>query len=223
MTDIKLVIKIPERIHYGIEKGITVNGSKASQILIDAVKNGTPLPKEHGRLLIISENTVKENMIGLDAFQQKFIGEVDLSNAIVGVIEADEENNMGRPIDDDVKQTLLDLLAKEPTMILSTAYVYAKNFVDYGEDITKAWTTAVQQASIIQEVRQKACVEAYDSFRKDYEARLKSDMVAMLTELQSEIEELENSHADGCVSKWRVEGVIQQKINSLKAESEDKE
>lgn len=96
MTDIKLVIKIPERIHYGIEKGITVNGSKASQILIDAVKNGTPLPKEHGRLLIISENTVKENMIGLDAFQQKFIGEVDLSNAIVGVIEADEENKDGK-------------------------------------------------------------------------------------------------------------------------------
>lgn len=51
MSDIELVIKIPERIHYGIEKGITVNGSKASQILIDAVKNGTPLPKGHGRLI----------------------------------------------------------------------------------------------------------------------------------------------------------------------------
>lgn len=50
MADIELVIKIPERIHYGIEKGITVNGSQASQILIDAVKNGTPLPKGHGRL-----------------------------------------------------------------------------------------------------------------------------------------------------------------------------
>ena len=49
--DIELVVKIPERIHYGIEKGITVNGSKASQILIDAAKNGTPLPKGHGRLI----------------------------------------------------------------------------------------------------------------------------------------------------------------------------
>lgn len=54
MSDIELVIKIPERIHYGIEKGITVNGSKASQILIDAVKNGTPLPKGHGDLVDIS-------------------------------------------------------------------------------------------------------------------------------------------------------------------------
>ena len=51
MVDVELVIKIPERIHYGVEKGITVNGSIASQILIDAVKNGTPLPKEHGDLV----------------------------------------------------------------------------------------------------------------------------------------------------------------------------
>ena len=40
-----MVIDIPDRIHYGIEKGITVNGSEASQILIDAVKKGTPLSK----------------------------------------------------------------------------------------------------------------------------------------------------------------------------------
>ena len=54
MAYIELVIKIPERIYYGVEKGITVNGSKASQILIDAVKNGTLLPKghwEHGKEL----------------------------------------------------------------------------------------------------------------------------------------------------------------------------
>ena len=47
----KLIIDIPDRIHYGIEKGITVNGSQASQILIDAVKCGTPLPKGHGDLI----------------------------------------------------------------------------------------------------------------------------------------------------------------------------
>ena len=39
----KILIDIPDRIHYGIEKGITVNGSEASQIVLDAVKNGTPL------------------------------------------------------------------------------------------------------------------------------------------------------------------------------------
>ena len=65
--------------------------------------------------------------------------------------------------------------------------------------------------------------ELVEAIPKDqYEARLKSDMVAMLEEIQLEIEELEKphchnaSHADGCVSKWRVEGVIQEKINALK-------
>ena len=96
---------------------------------------------------------------------------------------------MERPIDDNVKRQLLDELAKEPTMVLSTAYIYAKNYVEYGEDITKAWTTAVQQASITEKVRQKAWVEAYDSFKAEYENRLKADMVAMLTEIQLEIEE----------------------------------
>ena len=70
--------------------------------------------------------------------------------------------------------------------------------------------------------REKHCplVEAIP--KADYEARLKADMVAMLTEISLEIEELEKprchsaSHADGCVSKWKVEGVIQQKINKLK-------
>ena len=78
---------------------------------------------------------------------------------------------MGMTIDDSVKQKLLDSLAEEPPMVLSTAYAYAKNYVMYGEDITKAWTTAVQQASIIEKTRQQAWVEAYDSFKKEYETR----------------------------------------------------
>lgn len=77
MSDIELVIKIPERIHYGIEKGITVNGSKASQILIDAVKNGTPLPKGHGRL------------IDADDIDNHIIGHVD-TRSCPTIIEADK-------------------------------------------------------------------------------------------------------------------------------------
>lgn len=71
---------------------------------------------------------------------------------------------MGRLIDDNVKKQLLDKLSEEPIMVLSTAYVYAKNYVDYGEDITKAWTTAVQQESVLQKVRQKTWVAAWDNF-----------------------------------------------------------
>ena len=47
----QIVIEIPDRVHYGIEKGITVNGSSASQIVLDAIKTGTPLPEHYGRLI----------------------------------------------------------------------------------------------------------------------------------------------------------------------------
>lgn len=125
---------------------------------------------------------------------------------------------MGRMIDDDIKQQLLDALAKEPPIVVSTAYVYAKNYVNYGEDIAKAWTTAVQQSSILQKARQQAWAEAYDSFKKDYESRLKADMVSMLEELQAEMESLRFGQpprkyvVDECLD------VIQQKIDSLKGE-----
>lgn len=87
----------------------------------------------------------------------------------------------------DVKQKLLDKLSEEPLMVLSTAYAYAKNYVNYGEDITKAWTSSVQQASILEQVKIKAQMEAYDSFKEDYENRLKTDMVAMLDGIRAEI------------------------------------
>lgn len=71
------------------------------------------------------------------------------------------------------KQALIDLLSKESPQVLQVAYIYAKHYVDYGEDITKAWDTAVQQSAIIQKVRQKAWTEAYDSFIADSETRMK--------------------------------------------------
>ena len=47
----KLIIDIPDRIHYGIETGITHNGSEACQIVLDAVKNGVLLDKIREEIL----------------------------------------------------------------------------------------------------------------------------------------------------------------------------
>lgn len=95
----KIVIDIPDRIHYGIEKGITVNGSRASQIVLDAVKNGTPLPKGHGDF--IDKEKLKENINGWYTFmkdvckqpymtlkQEEIIGKIDMMTPI---IEAESE------------------------------------------------------------------------------------------------------------------------------------
>ena len=56
------------------------------------VIEGTILPKGRGKLLVISDKYVKDNMIEIFGFCQKFLGEVDLSLATVAVIEEDGGN-----------------------------------------------------------------------------------------------------------------------------------
>lgn len=126
--------------------------------------------------------------------------------------------------EDNDKQELLDLLAKEPIMVISTAYVYAKNYIKYGEDITKAWATATQQASIIEKVRQDTWKEAYDSFKKDYKRRLKTDIIGMLKEIKDEANKIRPtiyncaSFAQGIIT---YDKLIQDKIDELE-KNEDK-
>lgn len=67
----------------------------------------------------------------------------------------------------DKKQVMLDELSKEPEMVIATAYLYAKNYVHYGEDVTKAWATAVQQNAILE----KAYNNGYSDALKEREER----------------------------------------------------
>ncbi|HAH18427.1 MAG TPA: hypothetical protein DCL29_05400 [Eubacterium sp.] len=50
------------------------------------------IPKGHGRLMILSEDRLKENQMNLDFSFQKWIDEVGLSNATVAIINADKED-----------------------------------------------------------------------------------------------------------------------------------
>ena len=72
--------------------------------------------------------------------------------------------------------------------------------------------------------REKHCplreVEAIP--KADYETRLKADMVAMLTELQLEIEESENCGKAFHLGLQMASNIIQQKINELETKSEGK-
>lgn len=96
MADIELVIKIDKDIAQGIidgENDAPRNIVRAFQATIaDAIKNGTLLPKGHGRLIILSEDAVKKEQIPLSLSSQKWISEVNLSNATVATIEADKES-----------------------------------------------------------------------------------------------------------------------------------
>lgn len=73
------------------------------------------------------------------------------------------------------------------------------------------------------EINKAPTVEAIP--KAEYEARLKADMVAMLTEIQLEIEELdtydvERTHGliENAYISEEVDNIIQQKIDKLKGE-----
>ena len=72
-----------------------------------------------------------------------------------------------------------------------------------------------EQGRLIQDTMKYAidCIIKYQQMQSNYENRLKADMVAMLTEIQLEIEELDTpNNSDAYMT---CSDIIQQKINSL--------
>ncbi|MCR4687721.1 MAG: hypothetical protein K5659_09130, partial [Lachnospiraceae bacterium] len=56
--------------------------------------------------------------------------------------------------------------------VIETAYIYAKNYVAYGIDITKAWDTAVTQAAILHSVKMDSFYEGYSKCREQVFAKI---------------------------------------------------
>ena len=56
----------------------------------EAIINGIPLPKGHGRMIILSEDAVKREQVPLRFSCQNWISEVGLSNATVAIIESEK-------------------------------------------------------------------------------------------------------------------------------------
>lgn len=87
----KRIVDIPDEMIEAFKQGCF--SAKYNMFdFVGYVLNGTELPKEHGRLMILSEDRLKENQINLDFSSQKWVSEVGLSNATVKIIEADKEN-----------------------------------------------------------------------------------------------------------------------------------
>lgn len=58
---------------------------------------------------------------------------------------------------------LADELSKMPPMVVATAYLYAINYTRYGEDITKEWVTATQQACALEKAYNEGYADALQS------------------------------------------------------------
>lgn len=55
---------------------------------------------------------------------------------------------------------LIDELSKMPPMVIATAYLHAINYTLYGEDVTKEWITATQNASALEKAYRQGYYDA---------------------------------------------------------------
>lgn len=92
MTDIELVIKIPEEVYEHILKTKSIPDMLGIDIVntINAVKIGTPLPKGHGDL--IDRNALEYEIASIEGYSEldyECVEKEDIEQAPV-IIEADE-------------------------------------------------------------------------------------------------------------------------------------
>ena len=94
----QMLIEIPEEVKQAFDctESNDLKGSYYDHggIIGNAIKNGTPLPKGHDRLLILDEGLVEKNMIPLSFSCQEWISEVGLSNSVVTIIPATKEGDI---------------------------------------------------------------------------------------------------------------------------------
>jgi hypothetical protein len=71
------------------------------------------------------------------------------------------------------KEIMLQKLSEMPDAVVSAAYLFAINYSQYGVDVTKAWTTAVQQNFALSQAYQRGYYDArkmaYDEIRGNKE------------------------------------------------------
>ena len=66
-------------------------------------------------------------------------------------------------VDTDRKQALIDLLKDMPIQTLQIAYLYAKNYSEYGEDVTRTWITATENSSALEKAYRKGYYDALEN------------------------------------------------------------
>jgi hypothetical protein len=65
-----------------------------------------------------------------------------------------------KQIQDYESKRLIDELSKMPPMVIATAYLHAINYTLYGEDVTKKWVTATQNAAVLEKAYRKGYHDA---------------------------------------------------------------
>ena len=105
----KLVIEIPKGLYYSVVDGFAYECNIA---LSEAFKNGTPLPKGHGRL--IDERQVVAALVHHDFLKDNVkCGDVTKILDMTAIIEADKEESDEQERVDDYRDRLDELEREE--------------------------------------------------------------------------------------------------------------
>lgn len=72
-----------------------------------------------------------------------------------------------------LKQYVLDQLSAFDIKTLQIAYIYAKNNMDYGVDVTEKWDTVCRNSKNLERAYHKGYYEGYESARQTYFDKLK--------------------------------------------------
>lgn len=67
---------------------------------------------------------------------------------------------------------MLEQLAKEDLQVLALAFTYAKNLQMYGEDVTKAITTATQNAELLEKAYRKGYYDGKNDIMAEREDKV---------------------------------------------------
>ena len=91
MADIELVIKIPEELYEAYKNRPPMLGDAGMDMIVQAIANGTPLPKGHGRISDMDE-AIKyiKDVEGKDAIWA--IALIEWACSKRTIIKADTEN-----------------------------------------------------------------------------------------------------------------------------------
>lgn len=71
-----------------------------------------------------------------------------------------EEKEKQTP-EDYKRKIMMYKLSEMPYEVIATAYLYAVNYIAYGEDVTKEWPTVIQQTQALEKAYQKGYYDAW--------------------------------------------------------------
>lgn len=120
----------------------------------------------------VINNSVEKKFYLCKACRLKLKEEIEVLDSIekwVRGFDAEEINRKDRITDEQRREAIISQLSRKDTMVLSLALIYAENYYKYGVDITKQWTSAVQQSDALHNAYLRGCEEEHETQRRHCE------------------------------------------------------